>query len=53
MLSLKKNNFYQVMIFIALTVCFCAGNVLFIPYSLFIYCMYYSLDLNQHPSDLK
>ena len=37
MLSLKKqNNFYQVMIFIALTVRFCAGNLLFIPYSLHV-----------------
>ena len=30
------------MIFIALTVRFCAGNLLFIPYSY----MYFSLDLN-------
>ena len=29
----KKNIFYQVMIFIPLTVCFCDGNLLFIYYS--------------------
>ena len=35
MLSLKKNYFYQVMIFLALTVNFCAGNLFLflIPYS--------------------
>ena len=38
------------MIFIALTVHFCAGNLLFIHYSLLINC---SLDSNHHPSDLK
>ena len=46
MLSLKKqNNFYQVMIFIVLTIRFCAQIFLFIPYSY--------LDSNQLPSDLK
>ena len=47
---LEKPNFYQVMIFIALTIHFWAENLLFIHYSLFIYC---SLDSNNHPSDLK
>ena len=47
----KKKNIYQVMIFIELTKRFCARNLLFIPYSLFMFC---SLDLNQHhSSDLK
>ena len=51
MLSKKKKKIYQVMFFIELTIRFCAGNLLFIPYSLFMFC---SLDLNQHhSSDLK
>ena len=49
----KKNNCYQGTIFFALTGCFFAGNLLFIPYSLFIYVLYCSLDSTQHPSDLK
>ena len=36
----KKNNCYQGTIFLALTGCFCAGNLLFIPYSLFIYVLF-------------
>ena len=47
---LEKPNFYQVMIFIALTLQFWAGSLLFIHYLLFIYCF---LDSNHHPSDLK
>ena len=49
-LVLEKPNFYQVMIFIALTLQFWAGSLLFIHYLLFIYCF---LDSNHHPSDLK
>ena len=36
MMSFRKPNFYQVMIFITWTIHFLAGNLLFIHYSLFI-----------------